>query len=217
MYKIKIINKLAVGPSGPMNINFEPVHLMQGDMDGACGPYALMMCFLINTVVTREEATNIHNADGRSRLGKFRNRLLEFGSLCKDGTCSKNLEGLSDIFKDQLLATIIHDPQTRKLAQQCIECLDTNNPIILGINFQGGGGHWLTVIGYESYDGYLTKLLVLDPGQPAPNQGLWNVVIELFDRDANVINKGKYPSIYSVSDAHSMNIKVDDFVLIASI
>ena len=119
MYEIKIINKLAVGPSGPINDNSEAVHLMQGDMDGACGPYALMMCFLINTVVSREEATQIHNADGRSRLGKFRNQLLKFGSLCKDGTCSKNLEGLSDIFKDQLIASTIEDPQTRKLAQQC--------------------------------------------------------------------------------------------------
>jgi hypothetical protein len=44
----------APGPSGQRQM----IHLMQGSLDGACGPYSLMMALLICGVVDRNQAAS---------------------------------------------------------------------------------------------------------------------------------------------------------------
>lgn len=47
------------------------VALRQGDVDGACGPYSLLMALITQNVLSREEVTDLNIQDGRTRLGKF--------------------------------------------------------------------------------------------------------------------------------------------------
>ena len=57
MQKISIIDSLDMSFDGPIskcaNGDIHLVHLQQGDIDGACGPYCLLMALLINGIVLR--------------------------------------------------------------------------------------------------------------------------------------------------------------------
>lgn len=52
---IKIIKDLDITASGVsvFNRKWQPVHLQQGEMDGACAVYSMMMNLLILKVLTR--------------------------------------------------------------------------------------------------------------------------------------------------------------------
>jgi len=84
---------LMVSPKGPETCaeNGALVHLRQGDADGACGPYALMMALLTLGVLERKEITDMNLWDGRSREGKFRNALISHGALISSGTNGEDL------------------------------------------------------------------------------------------------------------------------------
>lgn len=196
MRHFKIIESLELSSEGAKADN-NLVHLMQGDADGACGPYSLLMCLMINGVISREQATELHNADGRTLAGRFRDNLLAFGSLVKDGTTTFDLDWLSDGFKKDIFVETLYDTSTRKRADQIVEALENNNPVIVGTNWKGGGGHWMVAIGYETdSNGFVRKILMLDPGASRSNQCPWNGVIELFDADGYSVNSGSKPSSY---------------------
>lgn len=213
---IKIIDKVVMSSEGPITKSGEFIHLRQGDMDGACGPYALMMSLIINGVLEREDATSLDYVDGRTRLGKFKNNLFAFGALCADGTTAFELEWLTDCFQNKVVADKSEGLSTKKLTATVREYLDKNTPVILGVKWQGGGGHWVVVVGYEKIEDQLTKLLVLDPGYPQSNLCAWNSVIELFDNDGNAANKSKFSGVHW-SEVSVINLKIDDCVAITTL
>ncbi|MDT4868640.1 hypothetical protein FQZ97_1036190 [compost metagenome] len=69
---------------------------------------------------------------------------------------------------------------------------------LVGVEWKGGGGHWMLVVGYQGVvkDGHtqLTHLLCLDPGQESPRASLWNAVIEVFDGSGGSVNQGRFSS-----------------------
>lgn len=91
-----------VSPEGPITCAFdEPglVHMRQGDADGACGPYALMMGLITRGALKRDHIAYMGDWDGRSREGRFRNALQEHGALVSRGTTTKDLIGLAEHFR----------------------------------------------------------------------------------------------------------------------
>lgn len=44
------------GSGGLCNVHGDKVHLRQGDMDGACGPYCLVMAMLVRGQLRRRRA-----------------------------------------------------------------------------------------------------------------------------------------------------------------
>jgi len=216
MSVIKVINKVLMGPEGPVSQLNEQVHLRQGDMDGACGPYALMMSLIINGVIDRNEAIHIGDVDGRTRLGKFRDNLLLFGSLCHKGTFAGDLEWLGDCFKNKVTVDPYEGLSTKQLSATIKEYTDKDISVILGLHWQGGGGHWVVVVGYEQVGEQLTKLLVLDPGYPPSKINMWNAVIDLFDAEGYAINKSKFSGLHW-TETSSKFMKIDDCVAIRSL
>lgn len=61
MTMIKIIKDLDITASGVsvFNRKWQPVHLQQGEMDGACAVYSMMMNLLILKVLTRNQVVNL--------------------------------------------------------------------------------------------------------------------------------------------------------------
>lgn len=60
---IQIINNLYLhGEAGccVLNRKYYPVHLRQGDLDGACAVYCVMMYLLILNVVTRRQLEDLY-------------------------------------------------------------------------------------------------------------------------------------------------------------
>jgi hypothetical protein len=196
---IKIITHLDLTTDGPVLKNGdELVHLQQGDMDGACGPYSLMMCMMIVGAVSRYEAVGLHDMDGRTKLGRLRDNLLAFGSLVKDGTTHEDLDWLTGTFENQngdvLEAHYIEENNTKDLSAQVSEYLDDDLPVIVGIEWQGGGGHWAVAVGYEYTGDHVKRLFLLDPGFPTSPLSYWNAVLDLTDDDGEIVNKGRLPS-----------------------
>ena len=64
----------------------QQVHLVQGSLDGACGPYCVMMSLLITGLIDRREATLAHPLDGRTSLGKLFRLYTEYEPFFRNGT-----------------------------------------------------------------------------------------------------------------------------------
>ena len=202
MRNFKLIESLELTREGAMADN-DLVHLMQGDADGACGPYSLLMCLIINGVISRDDAIFLHEADGRTLLGRFRDNLLAFGSLVKDGTTSSELDWLSEGFKKDIYVEVLWDKSTKQRADQIADALNKNNPVIVRADWNGGGAHWMVAVGYEIDSNHIVrKILTLDPASPRSNQCPWNGVIELFDANGRTVNSGNKPSTYWAFNDH---------------
>lgn len=216
MRNFKVIDPIELTVKGP-EADKDLVHLMQGDADGACGPYSLLMCLIINGVISRSDAVLLHDADGRTRLGRFRDNLLAFGSLVKDGTTADELNWLSEGFKKDLSVEYLWHNSTKQRVDLIAEALDQNNPVIIRVNWQGGGAHWMVAVGYErDSNRILRKLLTLDPGSPRSNQCPWNGVVELFDAYGFTVNAGNKPSSYwAYGDKEACGMLLDEAIVIA--
>ena len=60
------------------------------------------------------------------------------------------------------------------------EFIDKNNPVILGIDYKNGGGHWIVAVGYAmDNDQKLSHILTLDPGNDTPKYSLWNGILNI--------------------------------------
>lgn len=197
MNVINVLPQLSLSAHGPVNELGELVHFRQGDLDGACGPYSLLMALVTKGVISRSDAVNLDSIDGRKRLGRFRNRLLAFGGLICEGTDTHDLSWLSDCFRTYVTAQNIFGT-TRSLTEDLVKAIDTGSAPIIGVEWGAGDGHWLLVIGYQKKmaqpSDVITHLLCLDPFVEGPVVSLWNAVIEVQTATGAVVNAGRFPS-----------------------
>lgn len=204
MNKMIVNPWLSVSPLGPVTcchpVGHDLIHLRQGEMDGACGPYCITMALITLGVLTRDQARNLDQFDGRTREGRFRENLLAFGSLVTEGTDDFDISWLAETFKGVGVTTQILDVARRRKAtiEKIAEAVDRSDIPIVGVEWQEGSGHWLMVVGYQGYqfdeaqDMQITHLLCLDPTSDAPRTSLWNAVIEVFDESGESVNEGRF-------------------------
>lgn len=206
---------LYASPEGPRSVmNDDIVHLRQGNMDGACGPYSLVSALITLGLLDREKIEDMYQWDGRTREGKFRDAMYAFGPLISGGTNDYDLEWLSSFFKTKNLQTDISFGSKMEIfAGVCNALLEFKLPII-GVDWPGGGGHWMLVVGAQAYedpdsgDKQMTHLLCLDPGSETPKTSLWNAVIEVLNYDGTAINKGQFTCKYWGPDGRVTNCKL---------
>ncbi len=188
---IHIIEYIQLKPFGPW-ANFgaqsQEVFLNQGSIDGACGPYSLIMGLLSLGVVDRNVVVSYYT-DKRTNFGKLVMAMNEeHSTLFTEGTDLGDLQYLlKESFGKKINAEISEHKGT-KLIDFALEKLSENKPTIIGVNFKDGA-HWMLAIGYENdSNGFATKLLLLNPSGKSPIFSSWNAVIDL------VPNKsGRYP------------------------
>ena len=85
---IKIIKDLDITASGVsvFNRKWQPVHLQQGEMDGACAVYSMMMNLLILKVLTRNQVVNLKTTfKGNTAKGRLFKEFFVTEGLCRDG------------------------------------------------------------------------------------------------------------------------------------
>lgn len=205
--EIKLVKNITLGSSGLCSYqpvrgrkaenSYGQVAVTQGSLDGACGPYALMAALLILGVpfdrVVELWATS---HDGRTMFAKA---MAQHKSLMPNGT---HIDNLRDIYKS--LSSSKHNSFKgfSRLRDYSFEHRDSRGaavvsdvmkhvrdkglPAILGLDWQGGsGGHWVTVVGYQTQLPETTgdvmpleRLLVLDPQVRLNNTEIWNGVLE---------------------------------------
>ena len=222
MNKMTVSTWLLVSPEGPVTCaqqdGKEKVHLRQGGLDGACGPYSVVMALITLGILRYAEATSMYQWSGRSREGRFRDELKKFGALVSEGTDGRALVGLVDMFKTQRVGAEYLTGTKRDIVDAVKQTVDQCNVPIIGVAWAGGSGHWMMVVGYQGYeeDGQfqLTHLLCLDPASETPKTSLWNAVIAVYEDDGASVGSGPLPSVYWGHDGVAGKCRIDDAVLV---
>lgn len=201
MRSIVLLNQLTLKDSN-LYVGDSPIHLRQGDIDGACGPYSLLMALLIKKVINREDVTELGSYDARTRLGIFLEKLKSFGPLFREGSNHHEMEWLAKCFKNhqkgKVSTTAYTSLNLRENLKQISEELNDGNAVIIGLEWAGGGAHWAVAVGYEVVDDFITKIFTLDPGYQYTPNSYWNAMISAVDDNDYVSNKGKFSCNYLV-------------------
>lgn len=219
MNRITVHSRLAISANGPVSIESgQMIHLRQGDIDGACGPYCICMALIAANVLTRDAVTDLGSADGRSREGRFRDALHAFGAMSVDGTSDDDLLWLADFFKSRGLAARQVSGNKRAVFNEVVSAIDTGGLPIIKVLWQGGGRHWLLGVGYQGteFDSSFqaTHLLALDPGQPNPTCSMWNAVIEVFNSDGDTAHSGRLTSMHWGMDGREWKCQIEGVVVL---
>lgn len=197
------IKQITMSRFGPLNEEGSPIHLQQGSLDGACGPYCLFMALIICGLVREDDHQKLlrlepirkNSATGKALI-KMEELAAKRGSLMQKGTEISHLQEIAashgfvatepqearKIFKNKkkVLSTgVVKDFVIEKVSQ--------DQPVILFLDYNGGA-HWVVVIGLEykySKDRdkkKVSRLLLLDPSAPTPIISAWNSVIDISPR-----------------------------------
>lgn len=188
MNSIHVISPLSLSPDGPASSS-GPVHLRQGDADGACGPYCVLMALLACGLINREQVKGSDAQDRRTRMGRVWAKFGEFGPLVKDGTDDDDIEAMMTAYSSsvKVIPPNRHGPVA--LNDFIVSSLMDNFPVIVGIHTEDDQRHWLLAIGIDDAPKGI-RLLVLDSACEASPIAAWNAVITLS------AERRKHPSHY---------------------
>ena len=151
MKQISIINQLDIDEGKVVtnkSDNYDAVFLKQGSLDGACGPYCVIMALLITGAVTLDEVHDLWNIKLSSRLGKLIKGMRKHDTLFSDGTTINELATLLDNSFGRILKTVTSEASGKKLIPFIIAQLKNNYPVIVGVK-NGKFAHWLLAVGFE--------------------------------------------------------------------
>lgn len=215
---IKIIDSLYLTEKGCCiyNRGYQPVHIRQGNLDGACSVYTLMMNLLILKTITRkklEDILNINKKETSPEVERLFHEFFDKHGLIRDGFEFYDLERLINKTYGTVV-TATYNGMESEVAKdgflnQIQQVIDSNLPIILGVDFKGGGGHAVLAIGYESDDEGLFNIFCLDPGYDYRPPSYWNMVISHYK------NRGVYRYQYLTTNPNDCPlIKISDTLLV---
>lgn len=207
---IKIIDTLELTPDGVRLGGTSKVHLRQGELDGACAVYSLMMYLIILRIFTYKQVTEGNNIKRSTSKGRIIRNFLER----QDGLIRKGL-GFADDIKDglQFAAKSIVDCNYIASRQETIEtlkrCIDDNKPLMIGVDYNKVDGHALLAIGYETRNDKIKKIFCLDPGSDITPVSYWNAVISI-DEHSNT----KYRDSYFTANGNVNKVTLADAIKI---
>ena len=181
MHQIRVLDCIDVTSSGPVSIySREKIHLRQGELDGACGHYSMMMALLMLGLQKRDDAWQLlsFNHDSRTKLGKFAKSIKTENFF--SGTSPEDIKGIINTAFKNKLETEVSEGTGVEIRKFVIDNLNDDNPVMLGLEFKGGA-HWVIVVGLDYQDEEegkeLLNFLVLDPSGSAPTFSAWNGVV----------------------------------------
>lgn len=208
MATIQIIDNIRLSWKGlqtkDSNNQWGNVHKQQGDLDGACSIYSLVMAMLCQKMITEEDIQILKSPDRRTPKGKF---LYEQG-LVHDGY---NYTALAREINEQPFEIIATHKRPRSNANR-IELIEQfisqNIPVIISTDFNGGT-HALLAIGIETNEhDIITKIFCFDPGASAPKVSQWNCFIDV-SKEVDT----HYP-FYYVTEIDSYKVTLNDMLII---
>lgn len=196
MNSIFVIPNLSLNSGGARAAGFR-----QGDLDGACGPYAVMTALVAAGLLTRQAVSDLYD-ESPDRRTAFAKAWKGIPALVQDGTHADHLAalvlGIAKTLKiEEKLSPKLLDTSARHLIAEVVERLqNTQMPIIVRLAWQGNGAHWAVVVGYSKsgFDDRPSHLLLLDPGHDSSRIQLWNAILSTVPRS------GSKPYKYEVND-----------------
>lgn len=173
----------AIGRSGrPTRVFAE-----QGDLDGSCAVYSLLMMLIFHKKLDWEDLTDRGCAKDNDFVDRIQRLFLySFKSLCRGGHIFDDLSSkLNVCFGEKLSEVFTTTPERfnsvsrRELHEKIRAQLDVRRPVLLGFKRNSEKGHALVAIAYKRESKSRLRLFCLDPGRMLPFMQIWNNVIDL--------------------------------------
>lgn len=207
---IKVIETLYFTSDGVRLGNTQKVHLRQGELDGACAIYSLMMYLIILRIFTYKQVIDGNNINRSTSKGRIIRNFLEK----QNGLIRKGLYFADDIkeglqYAAKKIVRCDYIPSRQETIKTLKECIDNDKPLMIGIDYNKVDGHALLAIGYETRNNKITKILCLDPGCDIDSTSMWNAIITL-DEYGNT----KYRDSYLRSDGIINKVTLADAIKI---
>ncbi|WP_044264280.1 cysteine peptidase family C39 domain-containing protein [Bacteroides timonensis] len=184
---IKIIEALFLTEKGCCikNRTDNPIHIKQGDIDGACSVYSLMMYLMILKVIKRNQLDDLY--DTLKKTPEVENLFCNFFDkygLVRNGFYFSQLEKMLNRKTIESISAESFDDESKEylkdgFIEQIQNTIDLDSPIMLGIDYKGGGAHAVLAIGYEKNEDGIFNIFCLDPGYDCNPTSYWNMVIAL--------------------------------------
>ena len=180
MAEIKIIDKVILTKEGLMVKGTKQMaHLRQGELDGACAVYSMMMCLVIEKIIKRNIITNVPESLRRNTSdGRLINHFLEKQGMVINGYELKILKDeLQSAFRKKV-HPYYYSADEYDLPAVIKEAIDSNKPAEIGFSRKRQSGHAIVIIGYKE-EKDKTSFYCLDPGYPMEECQIWNNVLEV--------------------------------------
>jgi hypothetical protein len=212
MASIHIIDSIRLSHKGlcvlDENSKWVKLHKQQGDLDGACAIYSLVMAMLCEGLLTDDDTKVYNQPDRRTAKGKFLYQFFNEKGMIRDGCNYIPLAREINESPYKITATR-KNPRTNKGRIELIsEYICNNTPVVISVVFPEGA-HALLAIGIEkNIEGATTKILCLDPGCPSPKYSQWNCFIDV-SKEA----KSDYP-FNCVSENGHYKVSLDEMLII---
>lgn len=171
--KITLLPGIKLDKNGLLvNGDDEAIHLRQGDMDGACGPYCIAMALLALKAMGRHEVSPLSKIDYRTRTGKFFRELKELDPMILGGSSSEDLQAM--ISAHNGVQCKITSNRSGKILPAAKIALESGHPVIIDVRSKVNEelNHWTLAIGFS--DDYL---FLLDPGYELRSSNIWNATV----------------------------------------
>ena len=188
--------------------------MRQGDLDGACAIYSLMMMLILNKKVKRSELESRGKGKGYTSSRRLQDEFLgSIPGLYKKGFHFGAIaEKLHSSYGKIANATVFDESSMDKaqLHEKIKEVLDGGKPVEVGFTFKGGtSGHAVVAVGYISYKTRI-QLLCFDPAYELPCNAFWNSIIDI---ETDLPNK-VYSDAYCKPDSKVESVHVDEILII---
>jgi hypothetical protein len=190
MFKIKFINNLVfkddkLCAEGRMG-HPTAVFLRQGQLDGACGVYCLLMLLILHKRINREDLTTEICRDDPPYVMRLKKELLNpLQGIISDGTTIGYLRDmLLKVFENHIPVNIMGSYNKEKvtdaknLHSKIKNHLDAGFPVLICYSKPNASGHAVVSIGY-TICGDSLRLYCLDPSFPIPWSSFWNNIIDV--------------------------------------
>lgn len=160
------------GTGGLLNMRGDKVHLRQGDMDGACGPYCLVMAMLARNQLGRRQAKGLAPVDSRTRYGRLMEALNRHETLIRVGTTGEDLLDLLGVISDKEYR--VERGSGARMVELTRRHLEGNIPVVLGFHGRKGSDirHWGLAVGMSD-----TAFFLLDPAHDLQRGLAWNAIL----------------------------------------
>lgn len=162
-----------------------PLHRRQGDLDGACAVYCVIMRLLHIGYLSEENDLKIYNsADKRTPKGKFLRQLMENNGFIRNGYSYVVLNReINNLCGCDLLAQRFNPKEQDDIVNKIVKLLDEDVASIISISWGEGndyGAHAMLAIGYaKDENNAVTNIFCLDPDAEAPKVSAWNCSIDV--------------------------------------
>ena len=195
MNPITFVKNLSFSPDGELvsagsSYRGSAIFMRQGDLDGACAIYSLMMMLIMNHRINRRELVTRDKAPGYTSIKRLQDEFLgDLPGLYKEGFYFNDLsDKLSSSYRKVASAITFTTIPKRKdriskkeLDNKIRETLKAGFPVQVGFTYYKGGGHSVVAIGFQEFhNGWdYMRLFCLDPGHELPQQAFWNTILDI--------------------------------------